>query len=834
LSSSYVAQWTPEGVLCDGDRVVLDTGLTFDEIGDVGTFAFRWRKVSTPTNYYYWLFANAYTDFSLLATAAEGAIQFYVNGTSIDINSPPAALWDGKWHTVVIRWSDATNYRSMFVDRFFYYNNGIAMTWPSNSSPVVLGRPDSSTGRDPGGIFSWYGFWNHWLDNETVNGIMDAPLGTAEDPLFHVQRPVIVPGAGGGGENITVPTSTASLATAAPTVDTGGAGSVDVTVPTATASFSTLAPGVSDGSYPYTVYYDTPGTLLTYAQYASGVAALATSNGWTQIDLGDSENGREIFGVIINPSGYTKTVYLQAGVHGNETWSIRCLYDLLNYFDQTPAAIESGLRYIIVPILNVDGYIEDTRKNDNDYADDGKTPWPRYVNINRNLSEGWGESGSGTPADQDYWGPEANSEAESQALVALTASYPDIDLFADTHTTQDEIRYYGGYYAYRKPAIDAALLTNGFDYFTYNNLAQGGSCRAYLYGDTKVESYNFEMLQGTSTVHEQVNRYICAMLAVCESLMDPDNVFNWCLDKTHVVGHYRWNEEAPMTHEDLLILPDTSAAGTPLPTIEQPGIGYITGDGCLDTGSGSGYLKVLDADLPSNFPLKSGTSNKEFAFAVWLSPKVLPISGDQDGIITKYNTDTRRSFAVIISNTAGVMYLRLLIGYNSGADYESVNLLDMTSDIATGEWFLLVCGIRDSDKYWMAELWDTNEQLLSNTGNYNYNISLSTADLRLFMPQWGSYHFNTYAKELILFDQIPTSTDIAQIHGVTFGMAGATNITVPNSALALASQVPTVEAGGTSGIVVPNSSLALAGLAPVVGLTGVPGKPAGFLWNYHQ
>jgi len=125
--------------------------------------------------------------------------------------------------------------------------------------------------------------------------------------------------------------------------------------------------------------------------------------------LGQSVNGQTIFAVKIgNPNG--RKVLFDACIHGAEiiNGELLCLYAdwLLKRKEPTAINILNECLTILVPVVNPDGYVKATRKNQN------------AVDLNRNFQNGWC-GGSDDPTAWNYKGTAPLSEPETQALRAF-------------------------------------------------------------------------------------------------------------------------------------------------------------------------------------------------------------------------------------------------------------------------------------------------------------------------------------------------------------------------------------------------------------------------------
>lgn len=91
----------------------------------------------------------------------------------------------------------------------------------------------------------------------------------------------------------------------------------------------------------------------------------------------------------------------------------------------------------------------------------------------------------------------------------------------------------------------------------------------------------------------------------------------------------------------------------------------------------SQYFSRADRDLPANFPLKTGDSNKIFSVGFW----VYMNGTDQMTFFSKCQNVGERSLRIEYSGL-GVGTFRMYIGYGGGASWEEVTLYTETGNIS--------------------------------------------------------------------------------------------------------------------------------------------------------
>lgn len=146
---------------------------------------------------------------------------------------------------------------------------------------------------------------------------------------------------------------------------------------------------------------------------------------FSELESGSSLEGHPIpvFKTDIKAQKY---LYLIGGVHGDEVEGVYVLKELFQWLKNEHSL--KDLPMIVIPILNVDGYKNQTRVN------------AHLVDLNRNLpTKDW----SNAHREPRYYpGPKALSEPENQFLVKLMDKYKP-GLILSFHTWKPILNYNG-------------------------------------------------------------------------------------------------------------------------------------------------------------------------------------------------------------------------------------------------------------------------------------------------------------------------------------------------------------------------------------------------------
>jgi len=243
--------------------------------------------------------------------------------------------------------------------------------------------------------------------------------------------------------------------------------------------------GLPSGRTQYRQYTDYTDELTDLAEAEPEIAR--------EVTIGMSLEGRPIQGIEIaadvDATDDGRPVYVNMGVHHAREWPsgefpMEFAIDLVENHDTDAriAALLEDVRILVIPIVNVDGFIA-SRSYGTSAADDDQnatliqslagtgayrrkncrpvSPADAEINcamrtsgvdLNRNYGAYWGGPGSSTdPTSQSFRGPAPYSEPESEAVHQLSASlHPTV--FISNHTFTDDGKWL------RQPGFDAPFL----------------------------------------------------------------------------------------------------------------------------------------------------------------------------------------------------------------------------------------------------------------------------------------------------------------------------------------------------------------------------------------
>lgn len=213
--------------------------------------------------------------------------------------------------------------------------------------------------------------------------------------------------------------------------------------------------------------------------------------------VGTSRNGRPIYAYEFYPPRGARprqSVVMICGIHARE-W-ISPAVGMHVFRQMLDAYIEKGpfyrnspphTSYHVIPVINPDGY-EYTFTNNRFWRKNRRNNGNGSygVDLNRNLSKGWGGSGSsGNTSSETYRGPSAFSEPETSGFRDWLGQIPPVAAFVDFHSYGQYILWPWGYTSTPAPGTSWLSATG----LAMKNAIQNQSGLSYTTGPTSTTLY---------------------------------------------------------------------------------------------------------------------------------------------------------------------------------------------------------------------------------------------------------------------------------------------------------------------------------------------------------
>jgi hypothetical protein len=206
---------------------------------------------------------------------------------------------------------------------------------------------------------------------------------------------------------------------------------------------------------------------------------------------------------------------------------------------------------------------------------------------------------------------------------------------------------------------------------------------------------------------------------------------------------------------------------------------YMEGTACADFELDSTqYFYRNDADLASDFPFKSGTTNNRISICAWFKPESFATGSNINSIVSKYNTGSnRRSFSVrVFEYSSGVNRAELIIGHTDGTGYER---LQHGSNLTLDTWYHITATFDNTNMSYSLRLKDeTGNTLGSDVAAIAlHTISFTTEPFRIGIQYNGTSfysgsRFDGLIDEVAIFSDIISSSEATNIALGTYEAGG--------------------------------------------------------------
>lgn len=221
-------------------------------------------------------------------------------------------------------------------------------------------------------------------------------------------------------------------------------------------------------------------------------------------------------------------------------------------------------------------------------------------------------------------------------------------------------------------------------------------------------------------------------------------------------------------------------------TLINDGVDVAAGAGDFKEGAASGlyvlsgvdHQRILDTNLDSGFPLKSGESNRDISVVTWVRLTSHP-SGS--ALFSKFSTVAgKRSFEVIVNASE-----KILVSTGTGTGSTSDFLVDTSAvTLGNGTWYHVGATYENSTGNIRIRVWDEDGGVVGETtGTVASGIWIADTQVGVGIRAEIALSLDGNLDEMAISDRVLTPQEIDQIRNGTFGATTGTfvdNITGDN------------------------------------------------------
>lgn len=268
---------------------------------------------------------------------------------------------------------------------------------------------------------------------------------------------------------------------------------------------------------------DAANLSLTYSQFIAQFTAYKTSNPiyiTSRTIMNDTSNTYPIYEFALTPKVVKQTIFLTAGIHGDEPESYWGLYNLVKvlcdeeYSHPIIRYLRNYVEIVMIPVVNPWGYTNKTRENS------------RGINCNRNFDVFWIQDEANHSE-----GTAPFSENETKAVKNVLEAYEgQFDFHLDFHTVPTkwgEIGLHAAYGFVTPTSILADTLTATQEYMIRFWNKQYGKNVATSYKDTATSDMK-NYVQNIKTTPSATIEYVSC------------NFSTQLADKTEMTRSFEW------------------------------------------------------------------------------------------------------------------------------------------------------------------------------------------------------------------------------------------------------------------------------------------------------
>jgi len=267
--------------------------------------------------------------------------------------------------------------------------------------------------------------------------------------------------------------------------------------------------------------------------------------------------------------------------------------------------------------------------------------------------------------------------------------------------------------------------------------------------------------------------------------------YNDVSDDPNAVALYRF-ESGALTVDSKDANDLTASASPPTENTTDFWEGACAAD--FELGSSQHYRRN-NVGLSSNFPFKSGTTNKIHTVLMAFRSESNLSVGENRYLICKADAGNGTvSWGLLWQNVGGVVRLAYVHGYSGGGSWETIVLFTFTPVL--DRWYHLAFSYDDATKAWYAKIWDDiTETAQENSGTTVNNIALTAAPFLIACIHSNTnpvFFWDGEIDEVLIFDKVLTENEIDRVRQGLYGcVTTAPPTTLPPTTLAPTTPAPT-------------------------------------------
>lgn len=188
--------------------------------------------------------------------------------------------------------------------------------------------------------------------------------------------------------------------------------------------------------------------------------------------------------------------------------------------------------------------------------------------------------------------------------------------------------------------------------------------------------------------------------------------------------------------------------------------------GAYSNGATLRMLYNSEGTLSSNFPGKSGTTNRTFSVCAWVRPS--SVTASYSYIASKwYAGGWARCWSVLLVKDGVNCRPEISIGYSGGSMVES--FMDANTALVPFTWYHIGATYDGTTKAWRIRVWkETGPTLTESHGTGAQTMNVESSYFSIFGRQDGTSCLNGYLDEVVVFNDVLTAAEIDQIRQGTY------------------------------------------------------------------